>query len=152
MWPPLDDTWLALSEEPLPLAVVSEWAVRPHCGAVVVFTGTVRDHTEGRAGVSSLEYEAYVEAVEPRLTMVAVDARRRWPDLGRLVLLHRIGLLAIEEAAVVVAASAPHRDDAFAAARFCIDAVKESVPIWKKETWNGGQSWGDGSTRMGGRL
>lgn len=151
MWPPLDDTWLGLSEEPLPLTAVSEWAVRPHCGALVVFTGTVRDHAQGRPEVSSLEYEAYVEAVEPRLKVVADDARCRWPDLGRLAMLHRIGLLAIEEAAVVVAASAPHRGDAFAAARFCIDAVKESVPIWKMETWNGGQSWVDGSARVGGR-
>ncbi|CAN5127211.1 hypothetical protein BH24ACT1_BH24ACT1_12910 [soil metagenome] len=150
MWPPLDDTWLGLSEETLPLAAVSEWAVRPDCGALVVFTGTVRDHAEGRLGVSSLEYEAYVEAVEPCLRVVAVESRRRWPDLGRLAVLHRIGLLEIEEAAVVVAASAPHRDDAFAAARFCIDTLKETVPIWKKETWEGGQSWVNGSTRVGG--
>ena len=150
MGPPLDDTWLGLSEEPLPLAAVSEWAVRPHCGAVVVFTGTVRDHAGGRNGVSSLEYEAYAEAVEPCLRIVALDARRRWPDLGRLAMLHRIGVLGVEEAAVVVAASAPHRDSAFTAARFCIDTVKETVPIWKKETWEGGQRWVDEPSRVGG--
>lgn len=150
MAPPLDDTWLGLSEEPLPLAAVSEWAVRPDCGALVVFTGTVRDHAGGRSGVSSLEYEAYAEAVEPCLRIVALDARRRWPDLGRLAMLHRIGVLGVEEAAVVVAASAPHRDGAFTAARFCIDTVKETVPIWKKETWEGGQRWVAEPSRVGG--
>ena len=151
MSPPLDDTWVGLSEDPLPLTAVSEWAQRDDCGGLVVFTGTVRDHAEGRPGVSSLEYEAYVGAVEPRLAAVATDARGRWPDLGRLAMLHRIGLLGIGEAAVVVAASAPHRDVAFAAARFCIDTLKETVPIWKKETWNGGQSWVDGLAPVGGR-
>ncbi len=144
-----DHTWLGLSEGPLPLISVSEWAVRPDCGALVVFTGTVRDHAGGRDGVSSLEYEAYTEQVDPRLAAVAADARRRWPDLGRLAMLHRIGVLRVEEAAVVVAASAPHRDDAFAAARFCIDTLKETVPIWKKETWEGGQSWVNAPTPAG---
>ncbi len=129
---------------------VSQWAVRSDCGAVVVFTGTVRDHAEGRPGVSSLEYEAYTELVEPRLAAVADAARTRWPDLGRLALLHRIGLLEVEEAAVVVAAGAPHRDVAFDGARFCIDTLKESVPIWKKETWAGGQDWAPVPARSSG--
>ncbi len=144
-----DGTWLGLSREPLPLTAVSEWAVRPQCGALVVFTGTVRDHAGDREQVSSLEYEAYTEQVEPRLAAVAADARRRWPDLGRLAMLHRIGHLGVEEAAVVVAVSAPHRDVAFAAARFCIDTLKETVPIWKKETWGGGQSWVDAPAQAG---
>jgi molybdopterin synthase catalytic subunit len=115
----------------------------------VVFTGTVRDHAGDRDGVSSLEYEAYTEQVEPRLAAVAADARRRWSVLGRLAMLHRVGLLGVEEAAVIVAVSAPHRHDAFAAARFCIDTLKETVPIWKKETWGGSQSWVDAPTRAG---
>jgi len=149
MGPRRDDTWLGLCEDPLPLTAVSEWAVRPDCGALVVFTGTVRDHAGDRDGVSSLEYEAYTEQVEPRLAAVAADARRRWPDLGRLAMLHRIGLLAVEDAAVIVAASAPHRDAAFQAARFCIDTLKDTVPIWKKETWGGGQSWVDAPATAG---
>jgi molybdopterin synthase catalytic subunit len=150
MRPRHDDTWLGLVKESLPLTAVSEWAVRPHCGALVVFTGMVRDHAGDRDGVSSLEYEAYTEQVEPRLAAVAADARSHWPDLGRLAMLHRVGLLGVEEAAVVVAISAPHRHDAFAAARFCIDTLKETVPIWKKETWGGGQSWVDTPARAGG--
>ena len=62
--------------------------------------------------------------------------------MGRIALLHRVGVLAVGESAVVVVASAPHREEAFAAARFCIDSLKRSVPIWKRETWAGGSSWG----------
>ncbi|HEV2766623.1 MAG TPA: molybdenum cofactor biosynthesis protein MoaE [Acidimicrobiales bacterium] len=140
-----DDTWVALSPQPLPLATVADWAVLPRCGALVVFTGTVRDHAEGRPGVSTLEYEAYTGQVEPRLAGIADQARRQWPHLGRIALLHRTGLLGVGEASVAVAVSAPHRAEAFAAARFCIDAVKVSVPIWKRETWAGGQDWAGGA-------
>ncbi|HWH34501.1 MAG TPA: molybdenum cofactor biosynthesis protein MoaE [Acidimicrobiales bacterium] len=137
------DTWLGLWRDALPVAAVSEWAVRPDCGAVVVFTGTVRNHAEGRSGVSALDYEAYEEQVEPRLAAVASEARTRWPGVGRLALLHRTGHLGVGEPAVVVAVSAAHRGEAFDAARFCIDTVKDSVPIWKKETWDRGQAWVD---------
>lgn len=121
------------------------WSVRADCGAQVVFTGTVRDHAEGRAGVSLVEYEAYAEQVEPRLSQLAAEARRRWPALGRLVLLHRIGELAVGECSVVVVASAPHRAEAFEAARWCIDTLKETAPIWKREVWDGGAGWGTGA-------
>lgn len=140
-----DDTWVGLSPHPLPLPAVAEWAVLPRCGAVVVFTGTVRDHAEGRPGVSSLEYEAYTAQVEPRLGGIADEARRRWPDLGRIALLHRTGLLEVGEASVAVAVSAPHRAEAFAAALFCIDTIKVTVPIWKRETWAGGRDWAGGA-------
>ena len=132
---------MELSEHPLPLGDVSAWVVLPGCGASVVFTGTVRDHADARPGVSALEYEAYAEQVEPRLAAVAAGARRRWPALGRIALLHRRGRLDVEEASVVVAVSAPHRGEAFDAARFCIDTLKATAPIWKKETWEGGEAW-----------
>lgn len=128
--------------DPLPVADALGWATRPDCGGVVVFVGTVRDHAEGRTGVSWLEYEAYEEHAEARMGAVAKEARERWPELGPLVLLHRVGRLELSEAAVVVVAAAPHRAEAFEAARFCIDAVKASVPIWKKESWEGGEGWG----------
>ena len=118
------------------------WAGLPSCGAVVLFNGTVRDHAEGRPGVSSLEYEAYEEEVVPRLAAIAAEARARWPVLGRVALLHRTGALVVRETSVVVAASAPHRPEAFSAARFCIDTLKATVPIWKRETWEGGTDWG----------
>ena len=141
---PIDGSrdWLGLSDEPLPVGAAHDWAVVPECGGVVLFSGTVRDHADGREGVSELEYEAYEEQVEPKLAEIAAEARQRWPELGRLVVLHRVGTLAVTDVAVVVVASAPHRPEAFAAARFCIDAVKASVPIWKRETWAGGTDWG----------
>ena len=140
------EDWVGVTGDPLPLAAVALFVERPDCGGSVVFTGTVRDHSEGRPGVRSLEYEAYEEQVTPRLASIAAEARSRWPTAGRLALIHRTGLLAVGEASVVVAASAPHRDEAFEAARFCIDTLKATVPIWKKETWAGGEDWGTDAT------
>ncbi|MGI9599169.1 MAG: molybdenum cofactor biosynthesis protein MoaE [Acidimicrobiales bacterium] len=141
--PPSDgENWTGLSERPLPAAAASEWVVLPSCGGVVVFTGTARDHSVGRDGVTKLEYEAYEEQVVPRLDEIAAAARLRWPELGRIVLLHRIGEVPLTEAAVVVAVSAPHRAAAFEAVRFGIDTLKETVPIWKREDWSEGTSWG----------
>lgn len=141
--PPEDgDDWTGLSDRTLPVTEASAWVVRPDCGGVVVFTGTARDHSVGRDGVTRLEYEAYEEQVVPRLDEIAAAARERWPDLGRIVLLHRMGEVPLTEAAVVVAASAPHRAAAFEAARFGIDTLKSTVPIWKREDWSEGTSWG----------
>ena len=140
------DDWIGLSGAPLPTDGAAAWVVRAECGAVVVFVGTVRDHAEGRPGVVSLDYEAYAEQAEPRMAAVAAEARARFAGVGRIVLLHRTGPLAVTDAAVVVAVSAPHRDEAFDAARFCIDTVKATVPIWKKESWAGGEDWGTDAT------
>ncbi|MCP3989826.1 MAG: molybdenum cofactor biosynthesis protein MoaE [Actinomycetia bacterium] len=136
------DTWTGLFTEPLPLEEASAWAVLPSCGAVVTFSGTARDHSVGREGVSRLEYEAYESQVVPRLEEIAEAARSRWDDLGRIVLLHRIGEVPISESAVVVVVSSPHRANAFDAARFAIDTLKVTVPIWKREDWSEGSSWG----------
>jgi molybdopterin synthase catalytic subunit len=137
-----DGTWVGLTDEPLPTADAAAWAVRPGCGAVVTFAGTVRDHADGRPGVSQLEYEAYEEQVTPRLAAIADEARATWDGLGGIALLHRTGVLEVGETSVVVAVSAPHRGDAFEAARYCIDELKRRVPIWKRETWDGGEAWG----------
>jgi molybdopterin synthase catalytic subunit len=146
--PPDDETWVALSAEPLPAGAAHDWAIRPDCGGVVVFTGTVRDHAEGRPGVTRLEYEAYAEQVEPKLAEIAAGARARWEGLGNIALLHRVGPLALQDIAVVVAVSAPHRGEAFEAARWCIDTLKATVPIWKKERWEGGEDWGLAATAL----
>ncbi len=135
------DDWVGVTADALPLGVAAAFVDRSDCGASVVFTGTVRDHSEGRPDVRSLEYEAYEEEVTPRLAAIASEARARWPSIGRLVLLHRTGLLGVGEASVLVAASTPHRADAFEAARFCIDTLKATAPIWKRETWEGGTDW-----------
>jgi len=136
------DDWVALTTDMLPLEEVAQWAVRPDCGALAIFIGTVRDHAEGRAGVSSLEYEAYEESALARMVDIAVLARRRWDQAGRIALLHRTGLLHVTDASVLVAVAATHRAQAFEAARWCIDTLKETVPIWKRETWEGGVDWG----------
>ena len=138
------DDWFALTADELSVAEAYDWAQRADCGAVVVFSGTVRDHAEGREGVEQLEYEAYEEAVQPRLAAIAAEARRRWPSIGRVALLHRIGRLTVGESSVLVVVSSPHRPEAFEAARYAIDALKASVPIWKHETWREGSCVGHG--------
>lgn len=144
--------WLGLDVQPLPVDGALAWATLPSCGAVVTFAGTVRDHAEGRPGVVALEYEAYEAQVVPRLRSIVDEARTRWPTLGRIALLHRVGPLAVTDISVLVAVSAPHRPEAFDAARFCIDTLKASVPIWKHETWVGEgearQDWGTGAAEI----
>jgi molybdopterin synthase catalytic subunit len=135
------DTWVGLTDGPVPVGAAADWAVRPECGAVVLFSGTARDHSEGRPGVHRLEYEAYEEQVAPRLTALADEIRVRWPSVGRIVLVHRVGVVPIGESSVVVVVSAPHRADAFAAARFGIDTLKATLPVWKRESWDGGEAW-----------
>ncbi len=139
------DDWVGLTAEPLPIAVAYEWVLRPDCGAVVLFSGTVRDHAEGRDGVTALTYEAYESQVEARFLEIVDELRVRWPETGRVALLHRVGELRLEESSVVAVVSAPHRAEAFEAARFAIDALKETAPIWKRETWDGGADWGTGA-------
>lgn len=134
--------WVGLTRSPLSLERAADWVSQPDCGAVVVFSGTVRDHAEGRPGVSELEYEAYESQVEPRLARIAHSAGADRPGVGRVVIWHRIGTLSVGESSIVVGASAAHRSEAFEAARFCIDRVKTSVPIWKRERWIGGEGWG----------
>lgn len=144
--PEQGEDWLALTRAELPVALAYDWAVRPGCGAVVMFSGTVRDFADNRPGVTSLTYEAYDTQVVPALVAITAELRRRWPDTGRVVLWHRTGELAVGESSVVVAVSAPHRGEAFDAARFGIDTVKASAPIWKLERWQGGEDWGSAST------
>jgi len=138
---PRDDDWLGLHRGPLPVDEAISWATLVSCGATVVFTGTVRNHSDGRDGVTALSYEAWEEQVQPVLAEVAAAARTRWPDVGRIVVLHRTGDLGLGESAVLVVASAPHRGEAFEAARYLIDETKARAPIWKKETWSEGQDW-----------
>ncbi len=139
------DDWLALTESELPIADAYDWAVRADCGAVVLFSGTVRDHAEGRDGVEHLTYEAYDEQVVPVFARIADEVRRRWPATGRIVLLHRVGRLELGESSVIVVVSSPHRPEAFEAGRYAIDALKESAPIWKHEVWADGADWGTGA-------
>jgi molybdopterin synthase catalytic subunit len=145
--PPLPDErdWLALVDGALLVAEASAWVVQPDCGAVVTFTGTVRNHAEGVTGVTHLVYEAYEEQAVAKLSAVADGLRARWPGVARVALIHRVGEVPLGEPAVVVAVSAPHRDEAFEAARFAIDTLKATVPIWKQEHGDAGGRWGTGA-------
>ena len=112
----------------------------PDCGAIVLFLGTVRDHSPGKIGITHLEYEAYEGVVEPKIREIVAEAREKWP-IRRAVALHRTGDLVVGDVSVAVAVSSPHRTDAFAAGRYLIDELKSRAPIWKKEHWPGGAEW-----------
>jgi molybdopterin synthase catalytic subunit len=122
---------IALTREPIDHAALTEQVRGPHCGAVVTFLGTVRDLT-GEQVTVALDYEAYPGMAEKKLAEIEADVRGRWP-VGDVVMVHRLGRLAVGEVSVAVAVSCPHRADAFAACRHAIDRLKELVPIWKCE-------------------
>lgn len=130
--------------EPIDPGRLFKEVARPDSGATVVFTGTVRDHSPGKEGVSHLEYEVYAEMVEPKIEEIVAEAASRWPVLHAVVE-HREGTVRLGEVSVAVAVSCAHRADAFDAARFIIDELKVRAPIWKKEFWPGGSEWSRGS-------
>ena len=117
---------------------------RPQAGATVLFVGTVRDHSEGKTGVTHLDYEVYAEMVEPKIAEVVNEATTKWPVLA-VAVEHRSGVVKLGEASVAVAVSSAHRADAFASTEFIIDELKKRAPIWKKEHWPGGAEWSQGS-------
>ena len=119
-------------------------APTPGAGAVISFIGLVRDHNQGRR-VEFLEYEAYEPLAVRALNRILDEARATWPG-ARMGIHHRIGRLAIGEASVIIVATSPHRADAFAACRYAIERVKQIVPIWKHEFFEGGEVWIEGAT------
>jgi molybdopterin synthase catalytic subunit len=108
---------------------------------VVTFCGTARSSSTTGHEIQALEYETSVELAESRIAEVVALARTRWPEIGAVAVHHRVGLVGLMEPAVVVVVSSPHRQEAFEAARFCIDTVKRCVPMWKREIWEGGAAW-----------
>lgn len=113
-------------------------------GAVATFTGVVRSRNQGRR-VRFLEYEAYEPLAVRALARIVEEARATWPQV-RLGLHHRVGRLEIGEASIIIVAVAPHRADAFAVCRYAIERVKQIVPIWKREHFEGGEVWLEGAT------
>ena len=130
-----------VSEQPLDAAAVVSRVSGPGMGGLVTFAGAVRDHARGR-DIRNLEYEAYPGMAEQEMEKIAREAAQRWPGV-RVAIAHRVGHLEVGDLAVVVAAAAPHRAEAFAACRFAIDTLKETVPIWKKEFATDGEYWVD---------
>jgi molybdopterin synthase catalytic subunit len=113
-------------------------------GAIASFAGLVRDHNQGRR-VTFLEYEAYEPLAIRALNRILDESRAMWPD-ARLGVHHRIGRLEIGEASIIIVAASPHRAHAFAACRYTIERVKQIVPIWKHEHFEGGEVWLEGAT------
>jgi molybdopterin synthase catalytic subunit len=113
-------------------------------GAITAFTGLVRDHNQGRR-VTYLDYEAYEPLAVRALNRIVEEAAALWADT-RLGLHHRIGRLEIGEASIIIVAASPHRAHAFAACRYGIERVKQIVPIWKHEHFEGGEVWLEGAT------
>lgn len=130
-----------ISETPLDPESVNARVAGPDAGGLVTFVGAVRDASRGQA-IERLEYEAYPEMAIPEMDRISDEAGRRWPGT-RVAIAHRVGVLAIGDLAVVIAAASAHRAEAFEACRFAIDALKQTVPIWKKEVAIGGAYWVD---------
>lgn len=124
---------------PLSLAEVYALADDPGNGAIVVMSGTVRNQTEGKP-VVALEYQAYEPMAIQIFRQIAIDIRRQWSDVKRVVIHHRVGRLQVGEISVLVAVGCPHRSEAFEACRYAIDTLKHNAPIWKKEHWQDGSS------------
>ena len=136
----LPNSMILITDQVLDAAAVQRRLGSVEAGASVVFTGTTRRLTDGRETVD-LTYECYRELAEKALRDLESTARTRW-RLVECVLLHRIGLVPLGEASVVVGVSAAHRDEAFESARWLIDTLKEQVPIWKQEHWaDGTRQW-----------
>ena len=137
--PPVSGGAFRIGPEPLDLARAVDEVAADDAGAIATFTGTVRRRSRERT-VRHLEYEAYTEMAERVMADLAAELKRRY-DIGEVAIHHRVGRVEIGEASVVIAVSAPHRADALAACRDAIDTLKETVPLWKKEVYEGGEEW-----------
>jgi molybdopterin synthase catalytic subunit len=137
--PPVSGGAFRVTEEPLSLDAVVEEVSDESAGAVASFLGTVRRESRGRT-VLHLEYEAYAEMAEDVMAQIAADLEQRY-DLRAVAMHHRVGRVEIGEASVAIAVSAAHRQDALAACKDAIDTLKQTVPLWKKEVYEGGEEW-----------
>jgi molybdopterin synthase catalytic subunit len=137
--PPVSGGAFRVTAEPLSLEAAVAEVADERAGAVATFTGTVRRQSRGRE-VELLEYEAYTEMAEETMTRIARELEQQY-ELCAVAIHHRVGMLGIGEASVVIAVSAPHRQDALAACKDAIDRLKETVPLWKKEVYEGGEEW-----------
>jgi molybdopterin synthase catalytic subunit len=133
-----------ITSEPLDLQTLVPVVTAAGLGAVTTFLGLVRDHNQGRR-VLHLVYEAYEPLAEKALQRIVSETQEQWPSV-LLAVHHRTGTLRIGEASVAIAAGSPHRADAFAACRYAIERVKQIVPIWKHEYFEGGDVWIEGAT------
>ena len=137
--PPVSGGALVVTEKPLSLEAAVAEVSDERAGGIATFTGTVRRRSRGRE-VTHLEYEAYAEMAEDVMAKLAAELESRY-DLCSVAIHHRVGRVELGEASVVIAISAPHRQDALAACKDAIDTLKATVPLWKKEVYEGGEEW-----------
>jgi molybdopterin synthase catalytic subunit len=128
-----------VTSERLDAKACTDAVIYPGAGGIVIFVGTVRDQTKGKS-VKHLEFESYEPMAIKEMQKIADEAKAKW-GLHDMVIHHRVGLVPIEEEAVVIACSSAHRKEAFAACEYAIDTLKETVPIWKKEIFEDGEVW-----------
>jgi molybdopterin converting factor subunit 1 len=127
-------------EEPLSPDAIAAAVDDPGAGGVVIFSGVVRNETDGR-GVKFLEYEGHAPMAEAKMREIGATIHARWASVKRVAMLHRVGRLEIGESSVLIAVSAAHRREAFEACTYAIDTLKRTVPVWKKEHFEDGQVW-----------
>jgi MoaE-MoaD fusion protein len=137
--PPVSGGAFRLVEGPLDLAAVIAEVADERAGAIATFQGTVRRQSRGRE-VIALEYEAYGGMAEKVMAEIAAGVKQRY-DLSEVAVAHRVGRCEVGEVSVAIAVSAPHRQDALSACRDVIDELKQRVPLWKKELYEGGEEW-----------
>jgi len=137
--PPVSGGAFRVTEQPLSLGAVVDEVADESAGAIATFTGTVRRESRGRT-VLYLEYEAYAEMAEDVMAQLSAELQERH-ELWAVAIHHRVGRVEIGEPSVVIAVSAAHREAALAACKEAIDTLKQTVPLWKKEVYEGGQEW-----------
>ena len=137
--PPVSGGDFRLTEEPIDVSAVIADVADARAGGVATFLGTTRLHSRGRV-VLYLEYEAYGGMAEAEMARIAEDLTRKY-ELTKIAIAHRVGRVGIGETSVAIAVSGPHRADALAACAEAIDTLKETVPLWKKEIYEGGEEW-----------
>ncbi|XP_014347373.1 molybdopterin synthase catalytic subunit [Latimeria chalumnae] len=126
--------FVKLTYEKLSVDYISELVTSPSCGAVSLFIGTTRNNFEGKK-VVWLEYEAYAPMAETEIKKICRAVRQKWLTVKHIAVHHRLGLVPVTEASVVIAISSPHRNEALESLKYCLDTLKAKVPIWKKEIY-----------------
>jgi len=129
-----------ITSKPLSIDAAARAVLRKDCGGIAIFAGVVRDHHDGKR-VKRISYTAFESMAKKEFARYAAEARKKWRELGSFFIAHRTGRLKHTEASVVIAVSAVHRAEAFAACRHVIERLKQSAPIWKEEHYRRGKAW-----------
>ncbi len=130
---------LQITRDPIDIRQMNADACHPACGAVLSFSGTVRNHHQGRQ-VVKLAYEAYESMARSEMEKVVFACFEKWPDVKKIQVVHRFGEMEVGASSIFITVASPHRAEGFAALRFVIDRIKRDVPIWKKEYYEDGET------------